>query len=118
MTDPRSLACAWTSSVTIVKTCSDQPRITMCPVSMIRDWPLRSCSNLLFSPLESTPTSALTMKIPPSEATNINATNGALPVSLAILLGLSVAHQGHPHHAHDAVVLRRLGTVSARGSAA
>lgn len=90
MTDPRSLACAWTSSVMIVKTWSDQPRITMCPVSMTRDLPLRSRSNLVMSPLASTPTSALTMKIPPSDAANISAMNGALPVSPATLPGLSV----------------------------
>jgi|GEM_PF-6745086 len=73
MAECRWLACALTSSETIVKTCSDQPRITMWPRSMTRERPLRSSSILLRKPEESTPTRVLTMKMPPREAASISA---------------------------------------------
>ena len=79
-----------TSSVTIAKTCGDQPRITVWSLSTTCERPLRSSSSLPSMPLVSTPISVLTTKMPPRVTASIESRNGQLPVSPPMVPASSV----------------------------
>ena len=55
----------------IVKTCGDQPRMTVWPCSTMRERPLRMSASRASMPLDRAPISALMTKMPPSVTSSI-----------------------------------------------
>ena len=72
------------SSVRIGKTCSDQPRMTVCSFSTTRERPLRSSSICASRPALSTPINVDITKMPISVTNNVTMRKGQL-VSPAML---------------------------------
>ena len=89
MHDRRSLSLAATSSVTVVKTWSDHPSSTVCPLSTTRERPLRSSASRASRPELSTPTRPATMKMPPMVTRNIRVRKSPLNSSPATAPGSS-----------------------------
>ena len=95
----RRLALAMLSSLRMSKTDADQLKMMVWSFSSTSERPLRSSSSLPSSPVESTPISAETMKMPPSVTASITARKPQ-PVSPPIVpessVRISASHAASP----------------------